>query len=72
MSSEVGVQVGVEVDVEVGISRTPTSLLSLCTKGFQEIQVGVGLILCTSGRKISRGCHLMLLEMPCTMVRDAF
>ena len=72
MSSEVGVQVGVQVDVEIGVSRTPTSLLSLCTKGFQEIQVGVGLILCTSGRKKSRGCHLMLLEMPCTMVRDAF
>ena len=72
MSSEVGVQVGVEVDDEVGVSRTPTSLLSLCTKGFQKIQVGVDLILCTSGRKKSRGCHLMLLEMPCTMVRDAF
>jgi hypothetical protein len=72
MSSEVGVQVDVEVGVEVGVSRTPTSLLSLCTKGFQKIQVGVGLILCTSCRKKLRGCHLMLLEMPCTMVRDAF
>ena len=72
MSSEVGVQVGVEVDDEVGVSRTPTSLLSLCTKGLQKIQVGVDPILCTSGRKISRECHLMLLEMPCTMVRDAF
>ena len=72
MSSEVGVQVGVQVDVEVGVRETPTFLLFLCTKGFWEIQVGVGLILCTSGRKKSQGCHLRLLEMPCTMVRDAF